>query len=90
MSKTSIFFIKKSIRLFSIYQPENLSFTTTNNKIGGNVYLKLNHFTFQNNDTFIKGIGFFSEIFYKTDGFLSEYASLENDFGLRFGISISY
>ncbi|WP_339663544.1 hypothetical protein [uncultured Polaribacter sp.] len=71
-------------------QPENLSFTTTNNKIGGNVYLKLNHFTFQNNDTFIKGIGFFSEIFYKTDGFLSEYASLENDFGLRFGISISY
>lgn len=71
-------------------QPANLSFTTTNNKIGGNVYLKLNHYTFQNNSTFIKGIGMFSEIFYKTDGFLPEYASLENDFGIRFGLSITY
>ena len=71
-------------------QPENLSFTTTNNKLGGNIYLKLNHFTFQNNTTFIKGIGLFSEIFYKTEGFLPEYASLKNDFGVRFGLSISY
>lgn len=71
-------------------QPENLSFTTSNNKVGGNIYLKLNHFTFQNNTGFIKGIGLFSEVFYKTEGFLPEYASLENDFGLRIGFSISY
>lgn len=71
-------------------QPESLYFTTSNSKIGGNLYLKLNHFTFQNNNTFIKGIGFLSEIFYKTDGFLPEYSSLESDFGIRFGFSISY
>jgi hypothetical protein len=71
-------------------QPENLSFTTTNNKLGGNIYLKLNHFTYQNKNNFIKGIGLFTEVFYKTDGFLPEFASLENDFGLRFGLSFTY
>ena len=71
-------------------QPENLSFTTTNEKLGGNVYLKLNHLTFQNDDTFIKSVGLFSEIFYKTEGFLPEFASLKNDFGIRLGLSISY
>ncbi len=71
-------------------QPENLSFTTTNNKLGGNIYLKLNHFTYQNKNNFIKGIGLFTEVFYKTDGFLPEFASLESDFGLRFGLSVTY
>jgi len=71
-------------------QPENLSFTTTNNKLGGNIYLKLNHFTYQNKDNLIKGIGLFTEGFYKTEGFLPEFASLDNDFGIRFGLSISY
>lgn len=71
-------------------QPENLSFTTTKGKLGSNIYLKLNHFTFQNNTTFIKGIGFFSELFYKTDGFLPEYNALNKKFGIRLGISISY
>ena len=70
--------------------PENLSFTTTNNKLGGNIYLKLNHFTYQNKANFIKGIGLFTEVFYKTDGFLPEFASLESDFGLRFGLSVTY
>ena len=71
-------------------QPENLSFTTTNNKLGGNIYLKLNHFTYQNKNNFIKGIGLFTEVFYKTDGFLPEFVSLDNDFGIRFGLSFSY
>ena len=71
-------------------QPESLSFTTTNNKLGGNIYLKLNYFTYQNKDTFIKGIGLFTEGFYKAEGFLPEFASLDNDFGIRFGLSFSY
>tara|TARA_B110000037_G_C17065170_1_gene483488 strand:- start:232 stop:1467 length:1236 start_codon:yes stop_codon:yes gene_type:complete len=71
-------------------QPESLSFTTTNNKLGGNIYLKLNYFTYQNKDNFIKGIGLFTEGFYKAEGFLPEFASLDNDFGIRFGLSFSY
>jgi len=71
-------------------QPKNLSFTTTSNSLGSNIYLKVHHFTFQNTTNFIKGIGIFSEVFYKTKGFLPAYTSLESDFGIRIGLSISY
>lgn len=71
-------------------QPDNLSFTNTAHQIGGNIYAKLNHFTFQSSTSPIKGLGFYSELFYKTEGFLPEFTSLQNDFGIRFGLSISY
>lgn len=71
-------------------QPKDFSFTTDKNKFGGNAYFKLNYMSYENDSTFIKGIGLFSEVFYKSEGFLPEYTFLENDFGVRFGISFSY
>ena len=71
-------------------QPDNLSFTANKGKIGGNGFFKLNYLAFQNESSSIKNIGIFSEIFYKSKGFLPNYASLENDFGMRFGLFFAY
>lgn len=82
--------IDTSIGLDIWNQPKNLSFIATDNQIGGNIYFKLKYLTFQNRSTCIKGIGLFSELFYKTDGFLPKYESLKEDFGIRLGVFISY
>jgi hypothetical protein len=71
-------------------QPSDLSFTTYQGKIGGNGFLKINYSAFQSESYFVKNIGLFSGIFYKSKGFLPNYASLESDFGIRFGLSFSY
>lgn len=71
-------------------QPKDFLFDTSENKLGGNAYFKLNYLAYKNNSTFIKGIGVFSEVFYKSEGFLPEYTFLEKDFGVRFGLSFSY
>lgn len=71
-------------------QPKNLSFTTTEGKLGSNMYLKFNYSIFQKEATFVKGLGLFSELFYKTQGFLPEFSSIEEGFGFRLGISVSY
>jgi hypothetical protein len=71
-------------------QPSDLSFTTHKGKIGGNGFLKINYSAFQSESYFVKNIGIFSGLFYKSKGFLPNYASLESDFGIRFGLSFSY
>jgi len=71
-------------------QPDNLLFTTNKGKVGGNGFFKLKYSAFQNESSFIKNVGIFSEFFYKSEGFLPNYASLESDFGIRFGLYFSY
>ena len=71
-------------------QPRNNSFTTEKNQTGYSGHIKFNYTVFTNNSYFVKRVGVFSEVFYKSDGFLPEYASLESDFGLRFGFYFSY
>ncbi|WP_291866282.1 hypothetical protein [Maribacter sp.] len=71
-------------------QPLNLSFISSEGKLGANTFLKLNYSAIQRESSFIKSIGLFSEFFYKSEGFLPEYGSLDSDFGIRFGIQFSY
>ncbi|PCH99417.1 MAG: hypothetical protein COB81_11255 [Flavobacteriaceae bacterium] len=71
-------------------QPLNLAFNSSKGSLGANAFLKLNYLSIKNSTYFIKNVGVFSEVFYKSDGFLPEYASLKSDFGLRIGLSFSY
>lgn len=71
-------------------QPKNLDFNTSLGQLGGNGNIKINYQFSQNNSKILKRAGIYSEIYYKSEGFLPEYASLKDDFGLRFGLSFSY
>lgn len=71
-------------------QPKNLDFNVSKGIVGANGNLKINYRILKNNSKFIKGVGLYSEIYYKSEGFLPGYASLENDFGVRTGFSFSY
>jgi hypothetical protein len=71
-------------------QPKDNSFINNTKQFGGNAYIKINYKTFSNESYFIKNLGVFTEFFYKSNGFLPEYASLNSDFGARIGISFSY
>lgn len=71
-------------------QPEELSFNADNGDFGANINVKLSYLLFNGKKKAIKNGGFFANLFYKTDGFLPEYASLEEDFGLRIGVFFSY
>jgi len=71
-------------------QPKDLSFTTDVVTLGTNINIGLNYSLFKNKKAFIKNAGIYTETNYKSNGFLPEYASLKEDFGLRFGFSFSY
>jgi len=71
-------------------QPKALSFLTDVSSFGGNASVKVKYHFLEKNASLIKDLGLFTDIYYKTDGFLPEYASLDKDFGLRIGFSFSY
>lgn len=71
-------------------QPENLSFNASNSFIGAGFDTQLYYKFYYNPTSKIKTVGLFTDIYYKSKGFLPEYSSLEKDFGLRFGFGFSY
>lgn len=82
--------IKTSIGFDIWKQPEDFSFNTNKGELGINSSIKLNYRLFNNSITFIKKIGLFTDLSYKTKGFLPEYASLDEDFNIRFGLQFCY
>ena len=85
---TSKINISSSIDLWN--QPENLNFITDLQKFGIATNLSLNYIFFQSNSKTIKNMSIYSDISYKTEGFLPEQPSLDEDFRVGFGVSFSY
>ncbi|HIE45817.1 MAG TPA: hypothetical protein EYP87_06585 [Flavobacteriaceae bacterium] len=80
--------ISSSIDLWN--QPKGLAFNTDLQKFGIATNLSLNYDFFQSKSKIIKSMGVFSDITYKTEGFLPEQPSLDEDFRVGFGVSFSY
>jgi hypothetical protein len=80
--------ISSSIDLWN--QPKDLSFSTDLQNFGVATNFSLNYILFQNENKRIKDMGIYSDISYKTAGFLPEHPSLDNDFKVSIGISFSY
>ena len=80
--------ISTSIDLWN--QPKDLSFTTNIQDFGIATNFSLHYDFFQSNTKTIKNMGVYSDISYKTEGFLPENPSLKENFKIGIGVSFSY
>jgi hypothetical protein len=82
--------LKTSVSVNVWSQPKELSFNAAESFFGGSIDTQIYYKIYKNTDKKIKSLGLFTDIYYKSEGFMTEYASLEKDFGLRFGIGFTY